>query len=119
MSGDTKGVCISVYGRNFLDLIGKLEFARSFNPILIELRLDYLGSIRTSELEEIRGHLRGNEIITFRKHAEGGVARVDKDAHKNILLDIISICRPAYLDVEILNIGILSDHSLFSEEFKF
>jgi len=101
MSGDIKGVCISVYGRNLLDLIGKLEFARSFNPILIELRLDYLGSIRTRELEEIRGHLRGNEIITFRKHAEGGVARVDKDTHKNILLNIISICGPALFDVEI------------------
>ena len=101
MSQETEGVCVSVYGRSLLGLIGRLESARSFNPEFIELRLDYLGSIRTSDLEEIRRHLRGNEIMTFRKHTEGGLARIDENTRKNILLDIISICRPTFLDIEI------------------
>ena len=68
---------------------------------MIELRLDYLRPIKSSDLKEIRGHLQGNEIITFRKRVEGGVAKIGRNTHRNLLLDIISICRPAFVDIDI------------------
>src|SRR5579862_1932508 len=95
------GICISVYGRNLPELIEKLELARSYKTLLIELRLDYLRTIGSSDLEEIRGLLHGDEILTFRRADEGGVCKVDRNTHKNILLEIISICRPKLIDVEI------------------
>jgi 3-dehydroquinate dehydratase / shikimate dehydrogenase len=99
--GEAGGVCVSVYGSNLVSLIGKLKLARSYDPKLIELRLDYLGPIKPSELQEIKRHLQGNEIITFRKRAEGGVAKLDRNSFKNILLDIISVCGPPFVDIEI------------------
>jgi 3-dehydroquinate dehydratase I len=95
------GICVSIYGLELLSLIEKLKLARLYKPTFIELRLDYLSPIKSSILKEIRGHFRGNEIMTFRSRAEGGVAKIDRNTHRNILLDIISICRPAFIDIEI------------------
>jgi len=101
MDEKIRGICVSIYGLDLLSLIGKLKLARSYKPTLIELRLDYLRPIKSSDLKEIRGHLQGNEIITFRKRVEGGVAKIGGNTHRNLLLDIISICRPAFVDIEI------------------
>jgi 3-dehydroquinate dehydratase I len=98
---NSKPFCVSVYGRDLPDLFGRVKLARSYNPKFVELRLDYLASIKTSDLEEIGRNLTGNEIVTFRKQAEGGVAKIDQRTHEKILHDLISICRPSYIDIEI------------------
>jgi len=98
----SRKICVSVYGRTVSDLLSNLETASSFDPLLIEVRLDYIHSFHRDILdlgERIRDCR--NLIVTFRSPREGGVARVSDETHKQVLLEIIAKISPPLIDIEL------------------
>lgn len=93
-------VCLSVYGKNLLELKRRLTMAHSLRPEFVEVRLDYLCKQDSSKIVEIGKLLRGNEILTFRSPSEGGVRNISEGARIAVLDEIISSLRPRYLDIE-------------------
>jgi 3-dehydroquinate dehydratase type I len=102
-------VCVSVYGRNTVELKANAKEALGYNPGYIELRLDYLTTVigKVSQIAKLdRG---SNYIFTFRATEEGGRTKVSDALRQKILLEIIRETRWPMIDVEIKTLDLFPD----------
>jgi 3-dehydroquinate dehydratase-1 len=100
--GERYKFCISTFGRTIESLEKKIHQARSFEPDLIELRLDFLRNLDVGKLESVRKFLKGNEVLTIRSMNEGGTSSALSELKRVELFHwAIAFVNPSFVDIEI------------------
>jgi 3-dehydroquinate dehydratase I len=98
-------LCISTFGRNIKSLERSVSQARSLDPDLIELRLDFTKDIDAQKLANVRRFLKGNEILTIRSRKEGGRnPSLSEKERIGLIRYMIRHLQPSYVDIEIQTI---------------
>jgi 3-dehydroquinate dehydratase I len=107
-------VCVSIYGRNITELGRNYDLALSLDPGFIELRLDYLRSVK--DVEELKNFLQfPYTIFTFRAPSEGGVSQSTEIDRQLMLSKILSELSPPIVDLEIKTLSNSRNFDLFSK----
>lgn len=98
-------VCVSITGRDELELERKAEQALSLGGDLVELRLDFLAELRVDRLRDLISSLAEKVILTLRPGWEGGRYNGGEEERLRILGELAE-ARPAYVDLELATRGI-------------
>jgi 3-dehydroquinate dehydratase type I len=95
-------LCVSTFGETIGSLARSISQARTLGADLIELRLDFLKRIDTSDLKAISRFFKGNEILTIRSKEEGGKnLTLSENDRLELINSMITNIQPSFLDIEI------------------
>ena len=94
-------ICVSVMGREISEIERKAERALRLGGDLVELRLDFLKSLKLEELRRLVSKFAERAIVTLRPSWEGGGYRGSEEERIRIVEEIASE-KPAYVDLELM-----------------
>lgn len=91
-------ICCVVNGTNLKEFISNLESVQKIAD-LIELRVDYIENLRTSDIREIKSKIIKPAIFTCRKKTEGGKYSGNEEARTELVMTAIQ-SQFDYVDIE-------------------
>ena len=94
-------ICVSVMGREISEIERKAERVLRLGGDLVELRLDFLKSLKLEELRRLVSKFAERAIVTLRPSWEGGGYRGSEEERIRIVEEIASE-KPAYVDLELM-----------------
>ena len=94
-------ICVSVMGREISEIERKAERVLRLGGDLVELRLDFLKSLKLEELRRLVSKFAERAIVTLRPSWEGGGYRGSEEERIRIVEEVASE-RPAYVDLELM-----------------
>ena len=109
IGGPTLQICVPLMAPNKTALLKEVQTALEHKPDLLEWRVDAFASgvdrdTCLDALTALRAVIRNTPLIfTYRRHREGGVAKISADKREGLILNAIQSGHADMIDIELSN----------------